>query len=720
MKKILSVILTLALLVSAFAVAAIAVDEDEAVAKIGDTYYATLADAVKAVAKNETATIELLCDHTISSIMVGHQYVQNITIDLNGHKLSSSGKALTSYRSGTVLTLQNGTVSGNTTGGTICATYGGKLVLGDDLNVACAGGSATAIKIDNGTLVVSSSSVTATTGKASFSVSSNENNKVEIAGGTYKTAPLAEWIADGCAVVPNTDGTYTVKSVEAKIGNVYFDTLAEAIDAAVDGDLITIVKNITVDKDDVTILDGSYNTFFCIAGKTVTIDLAGKSIYADAAGISGLVVGVFSTEDNGHLTLEDSVGTATVKEEANGANVYALIVNYDPTSTIIINGGNYSLDKASDSLLYTGGNEGITVNGGTFNLDNVGTGKNQSPWIFNAKGQNTAHVLVYGGTFNADIQHQYYPFEVLVDKACALKTNEDGTKSIVTAVAYVNEQEFSGRWYTNEVGYATLEEAIAAVEAPKTNWDKQVSRYEYVTLLADVLLTSGESITIPAGKDITIDLAGHSISQTKVCTAHYSMISNYGKLTIDDSNGTGKISFTDIGNGDASFGWGSYTLANYGTLVVEGGTIENLTTLNDESGVSHMYSAIHQGYGAVSTTINGGKISNPTYRSIRINNGALIINGGECNGQIWMHPFANGTSITINGGSFNPCGVDGSSVYVENGTYDVELSVTGGEFATKIGCANANKLVGVITGGEFTEAAKLYTNPLLFAEDFEG
>ena len=130
-----------------------------------------------------------------------------------------------------------------------------------------------------------------------------------------------------------------------------------------------------------------------------------------------------------------------------------------------------------------------------------------------------------------------------------------------------------------------------------------------------------------------------------------------------------------------------------------------------------MYCPIHQGTSAESTTINGGLVKNDTYRSIRVNHGKLIINGGKFEGQIWMHPFDNNTSITITDGDFAPRGVDGSSVYIENGSKTVGMSVSGGTYNTKICCASPSKdgVKGKITGGKFSESAKAGTNAALFA-----
>ena len=236
-----------------------------------------------------------------------------------------------------------------------------------------------------------------------------------------------------------------------------------------------------------------------------------------------------------------------------------------------------------------------------------------------------------------------------------------------------------------------------------------------VTLGGNVTVT--DTITIPAGVTATLNLNGKTISQEKECSEHYCMIENKGTLTV---TGEGKISFTDTSAGDPAFGWGAYTLANYGTLVVENGTIENLSSQNTPGNVVHMYCAIQQGSGTVSTTINGGKISTPTYRSVRTNAGALIINGGEFEGQVWVQPNQGDCTIEVNGGSFAPTAVDGSSIFLTNageGKTVTSAAITGGTFATKIGASNPTALAGVITGGTFTEAAVNGTNAALLGEN---
>ena len=221
-----------------------------------------------------------------------------------------------------------------------------------------------------------------------------------------------------------------------------------------------------------------------------------------------------------------------------------------------------------------------------------------------------------------------------------------------------------------------------------------------VKLEGDLELTS--PLVIKNGITTTIDLNGHTMSQEKECTASYQMIDNKGNLTI---TGGGKISFKDTSAGDPSFGWGSYTIRNEGTLVVEDAIIEHLGEQNQGS-VKHMYCAIFQYSG--STTINGGTISTPTYRSVRLWKGDMTINGGNFEGQVWVQSVDDSANLTITGGTFAPRGVDGSSVFIGNRTesnvvHNVNFNVTGGTFTTKVGFNDQSAIIGGISGGTFSD-----------------
>lgn len=265
---------------------------------------------------------------------------------------------------------------------------------------------------------------------------------------------------------------------------------------------------------------------------------------------------------------------------------------------------------------------------------------------------------------------------------------------------------------------ADLQDAINNIPDGSTG-NIQLEGDIYLGTLAGMISTKSSTpsygLLIPATKTLILDLNGCTLSQEVGCTASYSMIENRGHLTIIDSKSEGKISFNDSGAGDPQFGWGSYTISNQGTLVVNSGTIEHTGKQNTQDNVAHMYCAIQQNNDKAILTVNGGTVSNQTYRSIRINSGKADIKGGNMIGQVWVHPFADNINLNIEGGNFQPTGADGSSVFVTNNEKSVTFSVTGGFFATKISCSVPANLAGTVTGGTFTESAKANTPDALYA-----
>ena len=265
-------------------------------------------------------------------------------------------------------------------------------------------------------------------------------------------------------VVNDADSDYMTNSdgLVAMVGNKYFNNLQKAVDAAADGDTVTVLSDFELTWDGVTKIDNYYAAYVCVAGKAVTIDLNGKKLTGDTDAMNGtMLFAAFASDEGGALTLEDSVGGASVKV-TGAAKAYCLLMGYETGCKLTVKGGAYELVNASDSLVFAGAaSDIVAVSGGTFTLGNVGTGANQSPWIFNANGKNANSVYVTGGTFNADVNHQYYAHEVRIPETLACKLNGNGTWTIVPAVAYVTEVFNDG---SKNVGYATFADAVAAAD----------------------------------------------------------------------------------------------------------------------------------------------------------------------------------------------------------------------------------------------------------------
>ena len=249
--------------------------------------------------------------------------------------------------------------------------------------------------------------------------------------------------------------------------------------------------------------------------------------------------------------------------------------------------------------------------------------------------------------------------------------------------------------------FISLPAAIAAAQADDT-----------VTLLDDIELTEG--IVIAADKDFTLDLNGKTIRQTKAQTAGYQMILNDGILTIEDKVGGGKISYTDTGNGGEYI---SDTIYNRGTLVINGGTIENLSSATvAQNGYPHAVDT-YSGIRDTSVTITGGTITCSEYSAIRMfcvsadNKADLLITGGTINGAVDMQ---NGTknaakgSLTVTGGTFNNNKANSFRFANWNGgaqEYGIEASIQGGTIngaiTTAYVPAAANWDSKIVSGGTF-------------------
>jgi len=531
------------------------------------------------------------------------------------------------------------------------------------------------------------------------------------------------------------------KSVAESAGK-YYTSLADALADTEAGATINLLSTYTV-----------------AAGEEVTIDLAGKTIVGTPTEEKAYEV----IKNYGTLTITDSVGGGKIQTNHTQAGSTGYAVNtITNCGTLTINGAvienkstatnqiGYAIDNNS-----TVANAILTINSGEVTAS--GSNYYDGIRLFCNSVTNENTVTVNGGTVSSIWMQN--PSDGAEKNTKDVKGNVTITGGVVKALALEPSSEFDASisgGHVNDVSYFqtaegrnltgfitggtfgngnagqflaegyTLYYIDANTYGVKADAVASVAGEDYATLQDAINAANGETVylkksivlkdtvTVPAGTTVTLNLKGYTISQVKECTASYEMINNKGTLTITDSVGNGKISFKDTSAGDPNFGWGSYTIRNEGTLVVENGTIEHLGEQN-KADVVHMYCAIWQYSG--STTINGGTISTPTYRSIRLWQGDMTINGGTMEGQVWVQAMNNSTELTINGGNFAPTGVDGSSVFITNATYDVDLAVTGGTFNTKIGASDATKLTGSVTGGLFTEEAKNGTNVALLGND---
>lgn len=290
-------------------------------------------------------------------------------------------------------------------------------------------------------------------------------------------------------------------------------------------------------------------------------------------------------------------------------------------------------------------------------------------------------------------------------------TNVDGALSNI-GCAYDNGKPVEAR--IGDTYYSTLEKAIENAGNGGT-----------VTLAQDVERT--ETLTILAGTEVTLDLAGHVLSGVNTEAKASALIENKGNLTVKDSVGNGKITSDalhpdtdwEAGTEDSFPTYANNAIANRGKLTLESGTIECTAPAG---GATYAI----DNYEGGSIVVNGGKIYNPNNIAIRLFAGgtvnALTVNDGDINGTraLWIQLPSNTPSVsptvnvTVNGGTLTGSKIDSSdnklAIYSYSygmGMGNVNITITGGTFNGDValtGGANKNSPIETVTvtGGEFT------------------
>ncbi len=576
------------------------------------------------------------------------------------------------------------------------------------------------------------------------------SEKVAFSGGTFSSEVKEDLCADGFIPTKNADGTYGVKAGKyvAQIGDVKYETLAEAIAAANAGDTVTLLAEVTAD----VVIDK--NITLDLGGKTLTNTGAGKATISVTGGTvtikNGTVIGGTSYYNievtkgsNANLTLEDITatagntgssmidnwGTMTIKSGTytGGLNV----VKSEEGSTLVISGGkfelNYAVSNNYNGVILSAGT--TTISGGEF-IQNATTpqwGNPQVVWaqqvdgyiskieitggtftnkksgsnIFHGYGKATSdNFEVSGGTFNKSISDSYCAEGFIPTK------NADGTYGVKEGM------------YVAKVGskkYETLADAIRLAANGKT-----------ITLLADI---EANIVILADKKNITLDLGGKTLNGGTGNTK--ATITNYGTITITDSSAekTGTIKRDDNGTeGETSY----YVIRNFGTMTIEQANIINNSGYKKTNpsgsmvGSSLICNGDDDAYSAV-LNIKGGTIRQDNFIAIKNGSNATLnvtggkitskhsavqnwcnanITGGELNGQLWTDSWdSNSTGNTVMGGDAKFTGeividITGSIVpkfEIKGGTLDV----TNWKITTAAANAGAKPAV---SGGTFTSA----------------
>ena len=418
----------------------------------------------------------------------------------------------------------------------------------------------------------------------------------------------------------------------------------------------------SVEKGTYSSYSGNGNSWYTIANYgTMEINI-GVTV-ENAGGYSSMIRnGSDRVTANCYLTIKGgnfAGGINTVKNDRfgvltiNGGNfsntAQYVIMNWNKAE--ITAGTFQTLDTASavlftsayDSDANTVGN--LTISGGEFKR----ASDTQEMIVDHYDASNSGTATVTGGKFDADIS-KYIPTDYV--------QSADGT---VEKLGETNAVAKVGDTY-----YKTLADAVAAADN------------NTVTLLKDVTA----DITIPAGKTMTLDLNGKTLTNVNDHT-----ILNNGNLTI---TGTGKVDNISHAKG---------ALYNKGTVVVNGGTFdrskENGKTSND-SGSNSWYTIKNVG----SMTIHDGATVQTAGNNTTLGKFSSLVSNGYFNaGDYTNNRGLEQPILTIDGGTFR-----GGLNTIKNDDH-AKLTINGGTFSNYYQAVVQNHNIAEITGGTFTAAS---------------
>ena len=498
--------------------------------------------------------------------------------------------------------------------------------------------------------------------------------KVAVSGGAFTSAVPAEYCAEGFIPTQNADGKYGVKegAYVAKIGEAGYETLAEAIAAAKDGDTVKLLADVEQNSE-VSI------------NKNITLDLNGKKIYNTKDiwhDTDPVIVSLIAIRDGAEVTV---MGNGTIAAKAN--DCYTInIVNGKLT---IENGtfvGNISVVQVQKGTL--------TINGGTFSLiQKMTDGKGEDRYLINCIDEeftaNNAQVAIYGGSF-AGFDPNVSPEKKVDGKVPSFAAPGVGiTKNVngsFTAKANMAAQILDSDG-NSVAAYATLEEALNAA-----------TRNATVMLLAD----TRENVTI-ATMLITLDLNGYTINGGTVKGKPAVTVTANG-VTIKDSSAaqTGTIKREDTAENSGVSSHYVIDVQGVGRLTFESGNVINHSGNKAGKGASLVRvgdASVRKQPGLV---INGGTFTQDNFIVIKVGRGYFTLNGGTLNSAN-TYAIENWFRATVNGGTVN--GAVSSWTY--SGGVNSTLEILGGTIngdVTSVNYGNATdkKATVSVTGGTIT------------------
>lgn len=585
-------------------------------------------------------------------------------------------------------------------------------------------------------------------------VGKGTSDNFEVSGGTFNKSISEDFCADGFIPTKNADGTYGVKEGKyvAKVGRKNYETLADAIRLAANGNTITLLANVTENVE-------------ISKGKRVTLDLNGYTLNG------GTGTAKAALTNYGTITIKDSSAakTGTIKRDDNGTvgeTSYYVIRNQGTmtieSGTVINNSGyrkaNSTGSMVGSSLICNGDcDEGgtLTIKGGTFTQNNFIAIKNGALGVLHVTGgtitsnhsaiQNWFKADITGGEIKGQLWTDAwkegesvgetqiggdakFTGEIVMDitgsVAPTLAINggnlnvtnwritsaaaNAGAKPAVSggtfdravlpeycADGFIPTQNADGTYgvkegtYVAETGGVYYESLQAAIAA--------APRKGTVKLLAD----TRENVTISTS-DLTLDLNGFTLNGST--GERKPALTVTARVTVMDGSEakTGTIMREDTAENSGVSSHYVIDIQGSGWLTFESGNVKNGSGVVGVKGAS----LVRVGDDSVAKypglNIKGGTFTQDNFIVIKVDRGDLFLNGGTLNSAN-SYAIEDWHRATIKGGTVNGA----VAAWTYSGGLNSDLTISDGTIngdVTSVNYGNAEgKTAKVsITGGRVT------------------
>ncbi len=645
------------------------VAKENPAAEINGVKYDTLQAAINAAqATKGGATITLLKNiNTESYYMVNGD--NPVTIDLAGHNITGSGISGLFYvtAKGDLTIKGEGTVTAVEDNGAAMAVW----VRSPIAKVTLEGGTYTQqisnttdphfdlIYVERGNVYVKGGTYKGVTPDWTLNCydehyQSKEAN-IEVTGGTFVGFDPANnkaegentnFVPAGYVSTKGADGNFVVTEVKvAEVNGVAYATLSEAIAAAKDGDIVTLLrdintpeisymisKSLTIDLNGMTVTGSGYDAVFQIDNADAKVVIKnGKVVAVEQSGSAGkYTMAIWASKAGCEVTLEG----LDVSQKITHTDDPQMDMIYASGGTITINSGNFVSGTPEWTLncygeSYTSGTANIIVKGGTF--------ANFDPANNMAEGKGTNFVAAgYVSNMDEDGSYTVVPANAKITVGKRLSIGNDLTITYLVNLTDCTNPWVKFQFYNDDIkGYTTVEVknyGTATVEGPDGR-PVEVFTFDF-TGVNPQRMTDTLKATVYAedasGNVVEYQVADYSVAQ--YCS------NKLAKLGQDDS--LRKLIGNLVAYGAAAQVYQNYRTDNLVSTVVSGAVSTDYT--DRLSSVTQYTGKVT---GAAGVTIKGKTLVLSNTFAVRV---YFTVNEGVDIANVSFNVTANGKTDTVN------------------------------------------------------------------------